>query len=121
MVIINYNSSEFLHDCLASVKCSRNGSKPNIVVSDNSSDEPIDYIRRTYSDITIVRNKENLGYSRAINAILDSTKSPYIVLLNPDTIVISNHFFESVVNFMNAHPDIGILGPGIIEPYGSMQ
>ena len=121
LVIVNYNSSELLHDCLASVKCSCNGSKPNIVVSDNSSEEPIDYIQRTYTDITIVRNKENLGYSRAINTIIDSTSSPYIVLLNPDTIVISDYFFETIAAFMNAHPDVGILGPGIVDPDGSMQ
>jgi GT2 family glycosyltransferase len=121
LVIVNYNSIELLHDCLASIKCSCNGSKPNIVVSDNGSDEPINYIRKTYTDITIVRNKENLGFSKAINAILDSTSSPYIVLLNPDTIVVSDFFFESIAAFMDANPDVGILGPGIIDPDGSIQ
>lgn len=121
LVIVNYNSSELLHDCLASVKCSCNGSKPNIVVSDNNSEEPIDYIRKTYTDITIVRNKVNLGYSKAINNILSSTTSPYIVLLNPDTIIVSDYFFESITDFMNANPNVGILGPGILDPDGSMQ
>ena len=121
LVIVNYNSLELLHDCLASIKCSCNGSKPNIVVSDNGSDEPISYIRRTYTDITIVRNKENLGYSKAINDILSSTDAPYIVLLNPDTIVVSDYFFESIVDFMNSNPDVGILGPGIVDPDGSLQ
>jgi GT2 family glycosyltransferase len=121
LVVVNYNSLELLHDCLASIKCSCNGSKPNIVVSDNGSDEPISYIRRTYTDISIVRNKENLGYSKAINAILSSTDAPYIVLLNPDTIVVSDYFFESIVDFMNSNPDVGILGPGIVNPDGSLQ
>ena len=121
LVIINYNSLELLHDCLASIKCSCNGSRPNIVVSDNSSGEPIDYIRKTYDDITIVRNRKNLGYSKAINATLDSTNSPYIVFSNPDTIVISDYFFESIATFMDAHPEVGILGPGIVDPDGSLQ
>ena len=121
IVIVNYNSSVFLHDCLASIRCSNNGSKLNIVVSDNGSDEPIDYMRKTYNEITVVRNRKNLGYSKAINAILSTTISPYIVLLNPDTIVLPNHFWESIAAFMDAHPDVGILGPGVVNPDGSMQ
>ena len=121
IVIVNYNSSEFLDDCLASIRCSNNGSKLNIVVSDNGSEEPIDYIRKTYNEITVVRNRKNLGYSKAINAILSTTISPYIVLLNPDTIVLPNHFWEPIAAFMDAHPDVGILGPGVVNPDGSMQ
>jgi hypothetical protein len=121
LVIVNYNSSELLHDCLASIKCSCNGSRPNVVVTDNGSRDPIEYIRKTYSDITIVRNRENIGFSKAINAILSKTDAPYIVLLNPDTIVLTNHFLESVSDFMDLHPDVGILGPGVLEPDGRIQ
>jgi hypothetical protein len=121
LVIVNYNSTELLHDCLASVKCSCNGSRPNVVVTDNGSKDPIEYIRKTYSDITIVRNKENIGFSRAINAILSTTEAPYIVLLNPDTIVLTDHFLESAAAFMDVHPDVGILGPGVLESDGRIQ
>jgi len=121
LVIVNYNSSEFLHDCLASIGCSNNGSKLNVFVSDNGSEEPIDYMQKTFDDIAIIRNKQNLGFSKAINAILSTTSSPYIVLLNPDTIVLPDHFWESVAAFMDAHPDVGILGPGVVNPDGSMQ
>ena len=121
LVIVNYNSSELLHDCLASIKCSCNGSRPNVVVTDNGSKDPIEYIRKTYSDVTIVRNRSNIGYSRAINAILSISDAPYIVLLNPDTIVLTDHFLESIAAFMDAHPDVGILGPGVLEPDGRVQ
>jgi GT2 family glycosyltransferase len=121
LVIVNYNSTELLHDCLASIKSSCNGSRPNVVVTDNGSKEPIEYIRKTYSDITIVRNRENIGFSRAINAILSSTDAPYIVLLNPDTIVLTDHFLESIAAFMDVHPDVGILGPGVLDPDGCTQ
>ena len=121
LVIVNYNSSEFLHDCLASIKCSRNGSRPNVVISDNGSKDPIEYIRKSYADITIVRNRENIGYSRAINAVLATTDAPYVVLLNPDTIVLTDHFLEAIAAFMDTHPDVGILGPGILDPDGRVQ
>jgi GT2 family glycosyltransferase len=121
LVIVNYNSSEFLHDCLASIKCSCNGSRPNVVVTDNGSKDPIEFIRKTYSDVTIVRNRENIGYSRAINAVLATTDAPYIVLLNPDTIVLTNHFLESITAFMDLHPEVGILGPGVLDPDGGIQ
>jgi GT2 family glycosyltransferase len=121
LVIVNYNSSELLNDCLASIKSSCNGAKPNVVVTDNGSRDPIEYIRKTYSDITIVRNKENIGYSRAINATLSTTDAPYVILLNPDTIVLTDHFLESIAAFMDLHPDVGILGPGVLDPDGRIQ
>jgi GT2 family glycosyltransferase len=121
LVIVNYNSTELLHDCLASIKWSCNGSQPNVVVTDNGSKDPIEYIRKTYSDITVVRNRENIGFSKAINAIMSTTNAPYVVLLNPDTIVLTDHFLESVASFMDVHPDVGILGPGILDSDGRIQ
>ena len=52
---------------------------------------------------------------------MSTTDAPYIVLLNPDTIVLTDHFLESITVFMDLHPDVGILGPGILDPDGRIQ
>lgn len=121
LVIVNYNSTEFLDDCLASIYWSCNSSQPNIVVTDNASTDSIEYIRKKYWDVKVVQNRENIGFSKAINAILSTTDAPYIILLNPDTVVQTDQFLESVTGFMDLHPDVGILGPGILNPDGSIQ
>ncbi len=121
LIIVNYNSTEFLHDCLASINCSCDGLTPNVYVFDNGSEEPVEYINRTYPKVHVVPNKKNIGYSRAINKILSATRSKYVVLLNPDTIVISDRFFESIAEFMDSNPKVGILGSGVSDPNGCVQ
>jgi len=121
LIIVNYNSTEFLHDCLASIKCSCDGLIPNVYVFDNGSKEPVEYINRTYPDVHVVPSKENIGYSRAINKVSSKTFSKYVVLLNPDTIVISDRFFESIAEFMDGNPDVGILGTRVTDPDGRIQ
>jgi len=121
LIIVNHNSNEFLHDCLASIKCSCDGLEPNVVVFDNDSKEPVEYLNKTYPDVQVVPSRENIGYSRAINKVLAETGSKYIVLLNPDTIVISDRFFESIAEYMDTNPDVGVLGTCVTDPDGCIQ
>ena len=121
LIIVNYNSTEFLHDCLASINCSCDGLEPNVVVVDNGSKEPVEYIKRTYPNVQVVLSRKNVGYSKAINNILTKTNSQYVVLLNPDTIVVSDRFLESIKEFMDENPDVGILGSRVTDPDGRIQ
>jgi GT2 family glycosyltransferase len=110
LIIVNYKSTDFLTRCLCSVYQALNGLKPNIYVFDNGSDDHVERIEVVFPEATLLKHKCNLGYSQAVNRVLTQTSSPYIVLLNPDTIV-THGFFESVISFMDHNADIGISGP----------
>ena len=58
----------------------------NILVVDNaSSDDSLDVLDEYSDHITLIKNKENVGFGNAHNQLLDELDTPYIWLLNNDT------------------------------------
>jgi len=120
LVIVNYKSTDFLHTCLSSVYDNLNGTKVNVHVFDNGSHDHVEMIETIFPKTSLFRHHCNLGFSGGVNQVLKKTSSPYIVILNPDTIVFED-FFESVIAFMERNPDVGILGPKVMNPDQSIQ
>ena len=120
LIIVNYKSTEFLHTCLSSVYANLNGSKVNVHVCDNGSRDLDSLFEKKFPQVTFVRHHRNLGFSAGVNRLLQGTSAPYIVMLNPDTIVFED-FFESTIAFMDRNPDVGILGPRVLDPDHCIQ
>ena len=120
LIIVNYKSTDFLHACLDSVYKTLNGFRVNVHVVDNGSCDHVHLAKSTFPKVHLTINKENLGFARAVNRMIKKTSSPYIVLLNPDTIMWDG-FFESVISFIEKHPEVGLVGPKIIDPDGGTQ
>lgn len=64
--------------------------------------------------------KENLGYARGVNVGIKNSSGKYILILNPDVIV-TDGTINKMVKYMKAHPDIGILGPRVLNFNGTHQ
>ena len=120
IIIINYNSTDYLLKCLQSVFDDLGGRSANVFVQDNGSKDGADRIPRRFPQVIVNENKQNIGYSKAINQALKESSSPFIVLLNPDTRV-EKGFFDTVLDYINTHPEIGVMGPKILNPDGSVQ
>jgi GT2 family glycosyltransferase len=120
LIIVNYKSTDYLNRCLQSVYQSLNGLKSNVYVFDNGSDDHVDQIKDSFPEVILLKHSHNLGYSRAANIVSKKSSSSYVVFLNPDTII-KNSVFKSAKNFMDANPDVGIIGPKIIDPDGCVQ
>ena len=120
VIIVNYNSTAYLVGCLKSVKQSLNGMEAHIFVQDNASSDGIEKIRKEYPDVFLTRNRSNIGFAAAVNQALAIGDSPYVVLLNPDAVVLDD-FFRVSVDFMKSNPQAGILGPKVLERDGLLQ
>ncbi len=120
LIIVNYKSTDFLKRCLRSVYQSINGAKANIYVFDNGSGDHVDQIKASYPEVNLIKHNRNLGFSRAVNRVFKKSSSAYVVFLNPDTII-NNSFFKSAEIFMDANPEVGIIGPKILDPDGCVQ
>jgi len=120
LIIVNYKSTDFLHACLDSIYNSLNGLSVNIYVSNNCPNDKLYSIKHDFPEINLIENESNVGFSKAINKILKNTSAPYIVLLNPDTIVDSS-FFETMTSFMESNKGVGIAGPKIFDLDGGIQ
>jgi GT2 family glycosyltransferase len=120
IIIVNYNSSDYLIECLKTVFDSTEDILFNVFVQDNNSYDDVGRVCTNFPTVQLTRNTYNIGFSAAINKALKQSCSPFIVILNPDTLV-SHGFFKSILQYMNEHPDIGILGPKILNTDRSVQ
>lgn len=108
IVIVSFNSKNFLEPCLKSLSKNEIKSKTEIIVVDNSSiDGTFEYLKNKYPDIKIINNKHNLGFAKANNQGIKKSKGKYVLLLNPDTIIPSSTL-AYMINFMETHQSAGI-------------
>lgn len=119
--IINWNTKDYLKRCLQSIEENiKNISYEVIAVDNNSSDGSIDMIRNDFPKIKLVENKTNLGFSRANNQAIKKATGRYILLLNPDTLVLDKAI-PKMIDFMEQHSNAGIIGCKLLNEDGSVQ
>jgi len=110
IVIVNWNSGNYLNKCITSLLKSDNVNYINtIFIIDNNSADLSFNITDTDTRIKIIRNKENSGFSKSCNQGFKLCTSPYVLLLNPDT-QLYNTTINDCIFFMKANPGIDILG-----------
>ena len=119
VIIVNYNVEFFLEQCLNSVYAALKHVEGEVFVVDNNSiDGSLAMVAEKFPQVTLIANKDNVGFSKANNQALRIAKGDYHLLLNPDTIV-EEDTFQKVVDFMDAHPDAGGLGVKMIDGKGN--
>lgn len=118
IIIVNYNVAYFLEQCLNSVfKSLQNIDGEVFVVDNNSIDNSVEIVEQKYPQVRLIKNKENVGFSRANNQAIASSVGEYILLLNPDTVVEETTFYK-VINFLDKHPNAGGLGVRMLDGKG---
>jgi GT2 family glycosyltransferase len=91
-----------------------------IVVDNASEDETRDIISRDFPTVQVIRNVENLGFTRGCNRGLAECRGQFILLLNPDTEVMPGSL-DKMVQYMVTHSHVGGLGPQLLHPDGRLQ
>ena len=118
VIIVNYNVRAYLEQCLRTVFKALEGMEGDVFVVDNqSTDGSVEMVREKFPRVKLVANTENVGFSRANNQAIRASRSEYVVLLNPDTVV-GEEVFHKVISFLDAHPKAGGLGVKMIDGTG---
>ncbi len=121
IIIVNYNVKEFILNLLHSLNRALQGMTSEIIIVDNASqDDSVPVLRKLHPEVRLIANEENLGFSKANNLGLKEATGRYLMLLNPDTVV-QEDTFRVMIDFMDAHPDVGMSGCKLISPDGSLQ
>ena len=121
VIIIAYNSCDFIPACLKSVRDACEGIDSQIIVLDNGSNEPIiPEIKNFFPEVEWIDSKENLGFGKGCNLAEKHATKPYLFFINPDTIISKNAFRE-MLKFMEEHPDAGTVGCRILNEDGTIQ
>lgn len=120
VVIVSYNTAHILPESLASLQKERGQLNQQVVVIDNGSTDGSVEMLRAMPDVTLIDAGENLGFGRAVNRAAAQVDAEFVVLLNPDTLVLDNAI-ERLVAFARANPGHGLYGGRTVHRDGTVE
>ncbi len=121
IIIVNWKVRALLEECLNSIIRYSDGINLDIIVVDNDSqDGTSEMLIMEFPMVRVIALPKNLGFAAANNLALEQIRSDLIFLLNPDT-EITEDFFPNILKYFVDNPQVGIVGPKIINPDQSLQ
>lgn len=121
VILVSYNTKELLNQCLNSLRTNLKSSRPEIIVVDNcSQDGSVEMVSSNFPWVRLIRNESNMGFARATNQGIRASHGKYVLLLNPDALIIEDAIGE-MLRWMENHQDIGICGPQLVNEDGTIQ
>lgn len=121
IIIVNYKSAGVTRQCVRGI----NGNPPPftfevIVVDNDSHDGCLAWLAEHEPHVLRVALSENRGYAAGCNAGMAKAQGDYVLILNPDITVLPGSLAQ-MVQFMEQHPQVGLAGPKLVNPDGSLQ
>ena len=116
--LVLFKSEKVIFSCLKSIKKVK-----KIIVFDNSNDLRLKKaVNKKYPNIKYILSKKNIGYGAAHNKVLKLAKTPYVFVLNPDTILAKNCIKELIKNSNKLSNNFAIISPLTTPPnYGYFE
>lgn len=121
IIIVSYNTSELLADCLNSIKVATSKLTMEIfVVDNNSSDGSAEMVKKDFPNVKLIANKENVGFSKANNQALKKASGKYILILNPDTRLMPETI-KIMKNYMDKNQSVAVSTCRVELPNGRLD
>ncbi|MBI4319513.1 MAG: glycosyltransferase family 2 protein [Chloroflexi bacterium] len=127
IVIVSWNVKDLLRACLESLRAQWPFGEPDaagraevFVVDNASGDSTSTMLALEFPWAKLIANPQNVGFTKANNQAIIQSSGRYVLLLNPDTEVLPGGL-ERMAGFMDLHPDVGMLGPQLLFPDGTVQ
>lgn len=114
IIIVNYNGSAFLKNCISSIKKNIHSLYYEIIVVDNySTDNSLKDIEGICNNLKIIKNKTNLGFAAANNIGVHQSEGEYILLLNNDTLLVDD--LKPAIDLLKIDQTIGAIGIKMLD------
>jgi hypothetical protein len=120
IIVVSYNTQEMTLACIRSVIAETQAPYELLVVDNASSDGSAEAIADEFPEITLLAESENHGFAGANNIAAKNARGQYILLLNPDTVVL-NSAIDKLVAFAKAKPEAKIWGGRTVFDDGSLN
>jgi len=117
---VNWNTHELLRRCLAAVHTTVRTPYELLVVDNGSDDGSPAMVREQFPDAILIANDTNRGFAAAVNQALARAGGQMFLLLNSDTHV-KPEAVDTLVQWLRAHPRVGICGGRLRNDRGQMQ
>lgn len=121
IIIVSYNTRDDVCECISSaLEATHEVSLQVIVVDNASADGTSEKVRADFPDVKLIANPDNRGFAAANNQGLAIASGRYVLLLNPDTVVLPGAIDRSV-EWADARSDVAVVGCQILERPGEVQ
>ena len=115
VVILNYNTRNYLEQFLPGLVASCEGLDAGVIVADNASrDGSAEWVREQFPDVPLIALEENFGFTGGYNRALSQVDAEYFVLINSD-IEVPPGWLAPLISWMDNHPQCGACGPKLIS------
>lgn len=123
-ITVNYNHKYFPKLAVEALEKANNKDEIEIIFVDNNSSDSLslNFLREASKNnrIKLIESPENLGFAGGNNLGAKNAEGDYILIINPDTTVREDSI-EKMLNYMQSHPEIGLLGPRLEYSDGTIQ
>ena len=121
IIIVSWNVADLLRDCLRSIDAGRGELDLEVIVVDSAStDDSVAMVKREFPWVNLMACDENVGFPRGNNLGLEQANGRYILLLNPDTVVLDDAL-SKMMTTMQENPEVGVLGCQLLNSDGTVQ
>jgi GT2 family glycosyltransferase len=121
IVIVSYNTREYLRNCIDSILSQKDSIVEIIVVDNNSIDGTKELIKSNYPSVKLICNPGNMGFSTANNQGIKEASAALVALLNPDTELAEKNTLQQAENYLETNQGIAIVVPLLLNTDGSFQ
>jgi N-acetylglucosaminyl-diphospho-decaprenol L-rhamnosyltransferase len=118
IIIISYNVSSIMRDCLLSIQAQTIVPYQIIIVDNASTDDSCQMVEREFPSVMLIKNAGNQGFARANNQGLAEATGRLTLFLNPDTIILDNAI-DKLCAELDQMPHVGVLGPHTFNADGA--
>ncbi len=120
VITVTHNHANYIEKCLDALVPELERLDGEVIVVDNRSDDESAAITQQYPSVKLHINNKRRGFSANNNYGMALAKGRYLLLLNPDTEV-QPRALETLIAFMDAHPQVGMCGAQLLFPDGTIQ
>ncbi len=121
IIIVNWNSAEFVHRCISSICKHATGLACEIIVIDNASFDGCDrMLRESDPEVRYIQSDTNLGFAKANNLAFESSRGNSLLFLNPDT-EITGPAIATLYGEFSKLLAAGLVGARLLNGDGTLQ
>lgn len=120
IIIVSHNAFDLVKSCLHSIYQNYKDDLEVILIDNASTDPGIDEISKAHPMTTIIQNKKNVGFAKGVNQGLKSAKGEYMVILNPDAVILPGTL-SYALSYVELHPEVGLVGCRIFSKEKKVQ
>lgn len=121
VLIVHYNTPGLLRQTLKGLFGSKQQVSFEVIVVDNNPHVRVrDWVQKEFPNVRLVMSDRNVGFGGGMNLAMQHASGRYLFVFNPD-IATFDGTLDALAAYMDAHPDIGMLGPKLLNPDRTLQ